>query len=128
MRWQRTMTVGLVALVAVVLLVIPKTAPSMDDAGTHHRARLEWGLYQILWSRKYGEQLGVTLSQFVSECCVVAPGLRGRGLYPAYRQWAEENGLMPISAVRFSLRLQEKGLGKGRDRSGRYFDGIGLRA
>lgn len=67
-----------------------------------------------------------SLGAFIADECVTVAGLQGRGLYPAYKTWAENNGFSPLNATTFSLRLQTKGYQTGRDRRGRFFVGLGL--
>jgi putative DNA primase/helicase len=70
------------------------------------------------------------IRQFIDECCLIDVGLRERtgALYAAFREWCEKNGRHVTNSMTFSLRLQERGLAAGRDRQGRFFEGIALRA
>jgi putative DNA primase/helicase len=72
-----------------------------------------------------------TLGLFLAECCHMAEGATARGaeLYTAYLTWAERGGLRrPLSNVRFSRALGERGFTNGRDNRGSYWVGIGLLA
>lgn len=76
------------------------------------------------------------LAAFLDECCIInslATATAGV-LYTAYKSWAEESGLSPMSKIAFSRQLEERGFttkgpdGKSRrDGAGRnYYTGIGL--
>jgi putative DNA primase/helicase len=68
------------------------------------------------------------LADFLAERCVSGEGLMARTgeLYVAFQKWADENGRHSVSSMAFSLRLQEKGFTRLKDRKGSYFCGLGL--
>lgn len=60
--------VTLAALTAVVAMVIAATmAGQRGEPGVKRKVPLEWGLYQILWSRDYDRHLTDTVSRFASK-------------------------------------------------------------
>lgn len=70
------------------------------------------------------------LGQFLDDCCELEPYLETpvKDLYQEYRKWCEINAEKMISRKRFSQRLLERGLEPTRDKTTRYFRGIGIRA
>ena len=58
----------LVCACVVVMVLAGRRAGSMQEgASAQNRDRIQWGLYQILWSRRYGDQLDVALAKFASK-------------------------------------------------------------
>ena len=53
-----------------------------------------------------------TINQFITEECIKAPENTApkKECYSCYRVWAIENGLLPLSSRRFSVRLTKHGL------------------
>jgi len=51
-----------------------------------------------------------TLQNFISQCCVVGPGVRvpAKQLYKVYSDWCESNGEFVLSHKMFSVRIREK--------------------
>ncbi|MBI4602720.1 MAG: bifunctional DNA primase/polymerase [Planctomycetes bacterium] len=77
---------------------------------------------------KYREDSDL-VGEFVTECCLESPRLSTRAftLYRAYRQWAEDSGLRPMSQRAFGERLQERGYARARGTGGPYvYHGVGL--
>lgn len=60
-----------------------------------------------------------TIGQFIDECCQIGPGSNARAgqLYSGYTSWCKENGLYPVSSMRFAKHLTETMQIK-KDRSG----------
>jgi len=68
-----------------------------------------------------------TINQFISEECSRKPDdtVSKKNCYRAYREWATENGLLPLSSRRFSTRLTKHGLTVMSDQ--RTWQGLSLR-
>lgn len=68
------------------------------------------------------------IGQFIEECCVkqAKATVKASQLYEAYRNWTEENGMKPLSSIKFSKAMQERGKAKERLRTGEHWQGIGL--
>lgn len=58
------------------------------------------------------------MGQFLDERCIMQAGATAEAgkLYAAYTTWATENGLRPMSNVRFAKSLSERGLAKDKNR------------
>ena len=69
-----------------------------------------------------------TLAEFLAQCCVQekTAEVRAGELHAAYRGWCVANGVEPLSAVRLSHSLADRGFAKNEDREGRFYVGIGL--
>jgi putative DNA primase/helicase len=70
------------------------------------------------------------LAGFLEERCILDPARRTSttGLWNAYREWADATGEPnALSQKGLGSRLAALGLHAGRDRNGRWWDGIGLR-
>lgn len=76
-------------------------------------------------TKTYQEEMD-PIAQFIEERCVVQADARGRGLFDAYRAWAEANARHVMNSTSFSLKLQERGFVNGRDYKGRHFEGLAL--
>ncbi|MCX5888262.1 MAG: phage/plasmid primase, P4 family [Deltaproteobacteria bacterium] len=80
---------------------------------------------------EYRQEMDV-LEDFLTECCIVAPGVsaRAKELYQAYGKWAENSGeKKPFTQRDFGMGLKERGFQKGRGTGGKtVWYGIGLRA
>jgi putative DNA primase/helicase len=76
----------------------------------------------------YRDEMDV-LAGFIEECCVEAAGasVSTGNLYLAYVKWAQGNGEFPISKRAFGMRMVERGHERGRTKSKRMYEGIGLR-
>jgi len=76
--------------------------------------------------RAESDQVG----RFVDECCVAGEfaSIRARGLYGAYRRWAEGTGEQVLTETAFGRRLRDRGFLKEHGRTGTLYRGIGLRA
>lgn len=50
------------------------------------------------------------IGQFITESCVLAPDTRVKAadLYHAYRKWAEEGGMQPLSQINFGKRIVKR--------------------
>jgi putative DNA primase/helicase len=59
------------------------------------------------------------MGQFLGERCIMQAGATAEAgkLYAAYITWANENGLRPMSNVRFAKSLSERGLAKDKNRA-----------
>ncbi|MEE9295815.1 MAG: glycosyl hydrolase [Phycisphaerae bacterium] len=66
MRLRAVTAACLAAAAVAVVLVLPQTAPSHEKTTALRRAPLQWGLYQILWSRRFGDQLDAQIARFAS--------------------------------------------------------------
>ena len=75
--------------------------------------------------RNKSDQVG----RFIAECCVVGEYASGkaRGLYLAYRKWAEESGETATSEITFLDQVSDRGFKKDHTRSGSVYSGIGLK-
>ena len=63
----RTAITACLATAAVALvLVLPQSTPSQAETTASRRTPLQWGLYQILHSRKFGDQLDTEIASFAS--------------------------------------------------------------
>ena len=82
------------------------------------RAGREW--------RSESDQIG----RFLEECCVVGSfaEAKGRALFQAYRQWAEQAGERAQTETGFLRRLAEMGYSKRHTERGRVYEGLGLKA
>jgi len=76
--------------------------------------------------RRESDQVG----RFIDESCLVGEfaSIKARGLYEAYRKWAECTGERILTETAFGRRLRERGFAKEHGRAGRLYRGIGLRA
>jgi len=76
--------------------------------------------------RAQSDQIG----RFIEEACITGDyaQAKGRQLYSAYRQWAEEAGEHEVSEKMFAGRIAERGFSKEHTESGAVYHGIGLRA
>ena len=90
---------------------LPATT-DVDDVGE------EW--------RRDADQIG----RFIEQCCTTPPTAQvsARGLYTAYKQWAESAGERWETEKKLSERMQERGFVKERKESGNIYLGIGLLA
>jgi putative DNA primase/helicase len=68
------------------------------------------------------------LSDWIAERCVVAPELRGLGLYSDYTEWAKANGRTALAGQAFSGQLERRGYARERRGGQTHFVGIGLAA
>lgn len=68
-----------------------------------------------------------SLGQFLDECCEIKPSkdCSAKALYTSYKEWAEANGLYPLSAKRLGQKLVERGF-KKRKSSDIYYEGLQL--
>jgi putative DNA primase/helicase len=68
-----------------------------------------------------------TLTQFIDDRCLVSPTgeVRANELYQAYKDWAIETGLRPMSGITFGKRIAEK-FQREKRRSSNYYLGIAL--
>ena len=57
------------------------------------------------------------MGQFLDERCIMQAGATAEAgkLYAAYITWATENGLRPMSNVRFAKSLSERGFAKDKN-------------
>lgn len=80
-------------------------------------------------TKTYREEMD-PIAQFITDRCALDPALNAPtgALYAAFVAWCEKNGRVPMNSMRFSLHLQERGLKPGKNRRGRFFEGIGLAA
>jgi putative DNA primase/helicase len=74
-----------------------------------------------------------TLAAFLSECCVInsLASVTAGDLYTAYKAWAEQSGLNPISKIALSRQLSERGLSATGRQAGTgraVYTGLGLLA
>ena len=69
------------------------------------------------------------LAAFLADCCELGEDKQARAaaLYTAYKDWCEANGERAISRSAFGRQLAERGFGRSRDRSGKFYLGLGLR-
>jgi putative DNA primase/helicase len=69
------------------------------------------------------------LAGFLADECVVGTELSAKAgdLYKAYKLWCEVNGESPATQTAFGLKLAERGFTGGRNATGRYWSGLGLR-
>jgi putative DNA primase/helicase len=76
----------------------------------------------------YREEMDI-LGAFLDERCARAPNItvRAKVIYDAYRQWCDESGQRAYSLKRFGIAMGERGITKGEDRAGIFYQGIGLR-
>lgn len=76
----------------------------------------------------YRKEMDV-LGPFIEDCCILAENVSaGSGdLYKAYKAWCEENGEKPLGSRGFGNRLTDRGVDRARDRSRRFYIGIGLK-
>jgi putative DNA primase/helicase len=53
-----------------------------------------------------------TIQQFINEECEICIGftILKKHCYAAYQHWARENGMLPMSSRRFSIRLKKHGI------------------
>lgn len=67
---------------------------------------------------------------FIEECCISGEfsQARGRQLYSAYRQWAENAGERAVRERDFAQRIVERGFAKKHTNNGAIYAGIGLRS
>ncbi len=65
-RHQAVATCGLIGLVLLPCL-LSFNDPSAANRTARRKETLDWGLYQILWSRAYGDQLSKELAKFTSK-------------------------------------------------------------
>jgi len=68
------------------------------------------------------------MGQFLGERCIMQAGATAEAgkLYAAYITWANENGLRPMSNVRFAKSLSERGLAKDKNRANGRMEYQGL--
>jgi putative DNA primase/helicase len=69
------------------------------------------------------------LAEFISECCVVAPGETERAgdLYGSYTVWASRRQITPISQAQFKQSIINRGFERTRRQNGYYHSGVSLR-
>jgi putative DNA primase/helicase len=67
-----------------------------------------------------------TLGRFIDECCVLQPAAKigVRKLYKRYEIWITQTGQYPLSEVRFSDKMVERGHKKDRNKHGKTLAGI----
>lgn len=68
-----------------------------------------------------------TIGQWLESCCQLNPVMQcaAISLYISYKEWAEDNGLHPLSAKTLAQRLAERGFGK-RKSNGIFYIGLKL--
>lgn len=68
------------------------------------------------------------LGEFLDDHCTLSDKCKVKAatLYAEYSTWMAEAGEKPITSTAFSLRLQERGIKPHRDRTSRWYLGIGL--
>jgi len=68
-----------------------------------------------------------TLAQWQGERCHIAPNAESKAgeLYADYKQWAADNGLMPMSGTAFGKRIGKR-FNKKHTNAGAVYSGIGL--
>ncbi len=74
-----------------------------------------------------------TLAAFLGECCIInsLASVTAGDLYTAYKAWAEQGGLNPISKIALSRQLSERGLSANGRQAGTgraVYTGLGLLA
>lgn len=78
-------------------------------------------------TNEYREEMDI-LGRFLKECCQEKPGAKIKSsiLYDAYKDWVEEQGHRPVSHIKFSQRLEERGIEKKRENTGVHFLNISI--
>ena len=73
-------------------------------------------------TNEYREEMDI-LGRFLKECCRQKQGTKVKSsiLYKAYKDWIVELGHKPVSQIKFSQRMEERGIIKKRENSGVYF-------
>ena len=66
LRWGRATVCAVVGLTGAACALLMGSA-TLDEGDAKRKKPLEWGLYQILWSKKYAEQLDAELAKFASK-------------------------------------------------------------
>ena len=64
---RRSLIATAVVGAGAIAVLLALTAIPEDGSRARRSTPLDWGLYQILWSRNYGEQLATTVSKFASK-------------------------------------------------------------
>ena len=64
---RRSLMVPTVVGAGAIAVVLALTIATLDDGRSRRSTPLDWGLYQILWSRDYGQQLATTVSKFATK-------------------------------------------------------------
>ena len=70
------------------------------------------------------------LGRFLEERTAVGEGFetKAAGLYSAYKAWCAEGGEAPVTATAFGRRMVERGYARTDRRTGRVYEGVGLKA
>ena len=70
------------------------------------------------------------VGRFIAEACANVTTVRtpARALYTAYKGWAQEAGDAYVTERQFSDRMAGRGVAKGANNRGSYYEGLGLRA
>lgn len=78
-------------------------------------------------TEEYREEMD-PVKDFIDQCCELSRGAKiAKGaLYHAYTDWCREQETEPESHKWFAARLEERGIGKHRTGSARYWVGIRL--
>ena len=66
------------------------------------------------------------IQSFLSECTIEKEEgvIKSGDLYKVYSEWCDENGERAVSSTKFSLKMKERGFGKGRVNNLRIWEGI----
>lgn len=75
----------------------------------------------------YREEMDV-LASFFAERCVLGADRRSEisAVYAAYLKWCQNNGETALKETPFGKKVAERGIGKARTKSKRFYTGIGL--
>ena len=68
------------------------------------------------------------IGQWREDCAVLGAAMTtgANAAYQSYKSWAEGNGMKPMSATKFGIRLADSNFHKTKTMKGAFYEGFGL--